>query len=510
MTIREILESNARKTPDKIFLYYEDITKTYADIDELANRVANALLSLNVKRGDNVNLLLTNRAEFIYCMFGLAKIGAVCCPINPALSPDEVEYIVNNSESVALITEDALMPLVRGIRERIPKVMDVIVAGGCKKCGEMVFDDLVDSAPATPPPPGVQASDRAAIIYTSGTTGKPKGAMLTQANYIWDAQAVVRSAEMTSEDRFMCILPLFHVNGQVVTVLAPLCAGASMVLVPRFSASKFFETVDKFKPTAFSGVPTIYAMLLNAPDTDQYELSSLRFCICGAAPMPVEVFKQFEQKFSAKILEGYGLSEGTCASSINPLDGNRKVGSIGLPIHPEQDMKILDADNNELPRGQNGEICIKGPNVMQGYYSNPDATAAAIRDGWLHTGDMGYRDEEGYFFISGRIKEMIIRGGENIYPKEIEEVLYRHPAVAEAAVIGVPDKFYGEEVKAYIVCKPDTSATEQEILDYCLQHLAKYKCPKSVGFIKDMPKTATGKIQKRMLTEDPTWTAEAT
>jgi long-chain acyl-CoA synthetase len=508
MTIREILETNAQNTPDKIFLYYEDITKTYAEIDEIANRVANALLSLNVKRGDNVNLLLTNRPEFIYLMFGLAKIGAVCCPINPALRPDEVQYIVNNSESVALITEDKLMPLVRGIREHIPKVMDVIVADGCKKCGEMVFDDLVNSASAAPPPPGVTPSDRAAIIYTSGTTGKPKGAMLSQANYIWDARAVVRSAEMTAEDRFMCILPLFHVNGQVVTVLAPLCAGASMVLVPQFSASKFFETVDKFKPTAFSGVPTIYAMLLNTPGTENYDLASLRFCICGAAPMPVEVFKKFEEKFNAKILEGYGLSEGTCASSINPLDGTRKVGSIGVPIHPEQDMKIMDHDNNEMPRGQHGEICVKGPNVMEGYYNNPDATEAAIKDGWLHTGDMGFVDEDGYFYISGRIKEMIIRGGENIYPKEIEEVIYTHPAVAEAAVIGVRDDFYGEEVKAVIVCKPGMSATEKEIMDYCFERLAKYKCPKSVAFIEDMPKTATGKIQKRKLVEDPRWTAE--
>ena len=507
MTIREILEQNAKNTPDKTYLYFEDISKTYAEMDELANRVGNAMLSLGVKRGDTVCLLLGNIAEFIYTFFGLSKIGATMCPVNPMLKPEEVKYIINNAEAKALITQDALMPLVRAIREDCKTVMDVIVVGGCKKCGEMVYEDLLAAADPAPPPEGVQPDDLAAIIYTSGTTGKPKGAMLTQANYIWDAKAIVKAAAMTPEDRFMCILPLFHVNGQVVTVLGPLAAGASMVLVQKFSASKFFTTVDQFKPTAFSAVPTIYAMLLNTPDIQDYDLSSLRFCICGAAPMPVEVFNKFEEVFNARILEGYGLSEGTCASSINPLDGNRKVGSIGTPLEG-QDMKILDAENNELPVGEKGEICIKGDNVMRGYYNNPEATAAAIVGEWLHTGDLGYMDEEGYFFIVGRLKEMIIRGGENIYPKEIEELLYTHPAVADAAVVGVPDKFYGEEVKAFITLKPGAEATEEEILKFCMDNLAKYKCPKTAQIIKAFPTTATGKIQKRKLVDDPSWTAE--
>ncbi len=507
MTIGKVLSEKALENPDKVFMYYEGISKTYKEMDEIASRVANELLNLGLNKGDNVCLLMTNIPEFIYVFFGNSRAGIVTCPINPALRSDELEYIINNSEAKIIVVESRLVPNVRKIRDRLGKLEQIIVVGGEEEGNEHSFDKLIAYSQMEKPDVDVSEDDTAAIIYTSGTTGKPKGAVLTHKNYIWDATMMGRQTKMTEDDRFMCILPLFHVNGQVVTVLGPLVVGAAMVLVNRFSASRFFETVDKYKPTAFSAVPTIYAMLLNTPGTEGYDLSSLRFCVCGAAPMPVEVFNNFEKAFNASILEGYGLSEGTCASSVNPLDGTRKVGSIGLPF-PGQQMKIVDHDGNELPNGERGEIVIKGPNVMKGYYNNPEATEAAIRDGWLHTGDMGYVDDDGYFFISGRIKEMIIRGGENIYPKEIEEFIYQIDAVAEAAVVGVPDDFYGEEVKAYIVLKEGKSATEEEILNFCLEKMAKYKCPKSVAFIKEMPKTPTGKIQKKKLVEEPTWTSE--
>ncbi|MFC1474570.1 class I adenylate-forming enzyme family protein [bacterium] len=506
MTIGGILEEQAKKNPDKVFMYFDDITKTYAEMDEIANRMGNALKELGVEHGDNVCLLLTNVPQFIYTFFGLAKIGAVTCPINPALRPDELQYIIDNCDAKVLVVEEMLIPHVRQIRDKLPKLNKVVLVGENPEGDELNFNGILESAPPSPPGAEVKDSDLAAIIYTSGTTGKPKGAMLSHGNYIWDAKVMGEQATMNEDDRFMCILPLFHVNGQVVTVLGPLVVGASMVLVQRFSASNFFTTVDKYKPTAFSAVPTIYAMLLNTPGTEEFDLSSLRFCICGAAPMPVEVFNKFEEKFKAIILEGYGLSEGTCASSVNPLDGTRKVGSIGIPF-TGQEMRIAGADGNELPVGERGEIAIKGPNVMQGYYNNPKATADALKDGWLYTGDMGYVDEDGYFFISGRLKEMIIRGGENIYPKEIEEFLYQHDAVAEAAVVGIPDEFYGEEVKAFIVLKEDKSVGEEEMLEFCKQKMAKYKSPKSIQFIKEMPKTPTGKIQKKKLVEDPTWTS---
>lgn len=507
MTIGEILASKAAGSPDKVFMYYEDIEKTYAEMDGIVDKVVNELLSLGLKKGDSVCLLMTNIPEFICMFLGNARLGTVTCPINPALKSDELEFIINDSDAKIIVVESMLAPNVRKIRDRLKKLEQVVVVGGGEEGNELSFDKLLSYSPADRPDTDVNEDDVAAIIYTSGTTGKPKGAVLSHKNYIWDATVMAEQTKMTTEDRFMCILPLFHVNGQVVTVLGPLVVGASMVLVNRFSASKFFQTVDRYKPTAFSAVPTIYAMLLNTPGTEGYDLSSLRFCVCGAAPMPVEVFNRFEEAFNASILEGYGLSEGTCASSVNPLDGKRKVGSIGLPF-PGQEMKIVDASGNELPPGERGEIVIRGPNVMQGYYNNPQATEDTIRDGWLHTGDMGYIDEDGYFYISGRIKEMIIRGGENIYPKEIEEYIYQHEAVAEAAVVGAPDEFYGEEVKAFIVLKDGKQATEDEMLNFCREKMAKYKCPKTIAFIKELPKTPTGKIQKRKLVDDPDWTAE--
>lgn len=507
MTLGGELQARASEIPGKPYFHYEDTVLTYGEINSIVNRVANGLISLGAAKGDKVCLLLTNIPEFVYSMYGSAKAGAVFCPINPALRGDEVAYILDNSDARILIVEESHIEMIRGIKDRCPSLEKVILVGSGAQGSEIPFEKLTAGAPDSSPSVAVDGSDIAAIIYTSGTTGKPKGAMLTHGNYCWDAKAMASFVNMTSEDRFMCILPLFHVNGQVVTTLAPMVSGASMVLVRRFSATTFFQTVDRYKPTAFSAVPTIYAMLLNTPGAEGYDLSSLRFCVCGAAPMPVEVINRFEEKFNATILEGYGLSEGTCVSSVNPVEGARKVGSIGVAL-PGQEMKIVDAQGEALPPGQTGEIVIKGPNVMLGYYKNEEATASAIVDGWLHTGDLGNMDADGYFFIAGRSKEMIIRGGENIYPKEIEEVVYTHPAVADAAVCGVPDKFYGEEVKVFIVLKPGAAASEQDILGYCAERLAKYKCPKSAAFLDEMPKTATGKIMKRKLVEDAKWTAE--
>ena len=312
-------------------------------------------------------------------------------------------------------------------------------------------------------------------------------------------EAMVEAFGLTGKDRFLCFLPLFHVNGQVVTLLSPLWGGGSMVLIERFQPKEFFELLERHRCTAFSGVPSVYAVLSSLPDAERYDLSSLRFCICGAAPMPVEVFQRFEAKFKAHILEGYGLSEGTCVSSVNPPPpGRRKVGSIGLPIK-RQLLAVFDEADREVPPGQVGELVVRGENVMPGYWNNPQATSETLRGGWLRTGDLGHRDADGYFFIAGRKKEMIIRGGENIYPKEIEEVLYAHPKVAEAAVVGLPDRRWGEEVAAFIVLKEGPPATAKELLDYLRDKLADFKLPRRIEFVPSLPKTATGKIQKLRL-----------
>lgn len=505
-TVRGVLERQAKARPDQVFLFFKDEEVRYRTLDETANRVANGLMNLGVKQGDKVALLLPNRPEFILAWLGCLKAGMVAVPINTLLKGEEIQFILQNSEASALVTVFPFLDLVGKIAGGCPKLAHVVSVGegtaATRLPGGVTLGNWANLilAPATPPDVRVRPEDLAAIIYTSGTTGHPKGVMLSQYNYVVNAKMIAGSNTMSPADRFVCFLPLFHVNAQVVTTLAPLSAGGSMVLLEKFSPNEFLPALARYKATAFSGVPTVYAILNSLPDAESYDLSHLRFCICGAAPMPVEVFETFERKYKARIVEGYGLSEGTCGSTLNPIDGTRKVGSIGIPL-PGQTMRIVDDRGRKLPAGETGEIAVKGKNVMQGYYRNPDATAATLRSGWLHTGDLGFQDKDGYFFIVGRKKEMIIRGGENIYPKEVEEVLYRHAAVAEAAVCGVPDKIWGEEVVAFLVLKPGASVTEEEIIAYTKSHVADFKCPRKVVVRAAFPKTATGKIQKGKIVE---------
>lgn len=499
-TIPQLLETQARQNPSKTFLYYKDIETSYSRLDEIANSIANGLIELGIKKGDKVCIYMTNCAEYIYCFFGVNKAGAVATPINALLKGKEITYIINNSDAKALIIQSKFEEVVDEIRSDCPKLKKIIVADADKTAEDKIPLARLLEADASQPPVSVEPGDMAGIIYTSGTTGHPKGVELTQKNYLVDSEQIAEAARMTEADRFLCILPLFHVNAQVVTTLSPMYAGGAMILLDGFSPKTFLPALAEYRATAFSGVPTVYAILNSLPDAEDYDLSALRFCVCGAAPMPVEVFNTFEKKYKAFILEGYGLSEGTCASSINPLDGKRKIGSIGFPLRG-QEMKIFDDKDNELPPGQVGEIVVRGENVMKGYYNNPEATADTLKNDWLHTGDLGHVDEEGYFYIVGRKKEMIIRGGENIYPKEAEEALYSHPAIMEAAVVGIPDKMWGEEVMAFIVLNEGALMTEQDVIDYCKERLADFKCPRKVEFVYSFPKTATGKIQKNKIVE---------
>ncbi len=498
-TVKELVTRQAKTMPDRILMYHKDMTKTYHEMDEVSNRVGNGFLSLGVKKGDRVTLLIPNRPEFIYAWFGLMKIGAVMVPINVQFKPDEVKYIVNNSEAGTLVTTGAFQDAITGIKDTMPLLKHIVVIDPKDRAGIIPFEQIMSGSPSQPDVV-VDEHDYASFIYTSGTTGYPKGVIDTHRNYIANAHQIAEAAEFTEKDRAMLILPLFHCNAQVVTAIAPMYAGASFVLMEGFSPKDFLPAIDKYRPSTFSGVPTVYAILNSLPDAEKYDLSSLRFVICGAAPMPVEVFTTFEKKYKAFILEGYGLSEATCASIINPLKGKRKIGSIGKPLNG-QAARILDEINKEIPRGQIGEICIKGDVVMTGYYKNPQATASTVIDGWLHTGDLGYMDEEGYFYIIGRSKEMIIRGGENIYPKEIEEALYRYPKVQEAAVVGIPDPKWGEEVFGFIVPKQGMQVSAEELSVFLKEKVADYKIPKRFVVKDNLPKTATGKIQKNKIIE---------
>ena len=507
MTLGDLVEKQAQQYPEKIFLYWQDDTVTYAQLNELTNKIANMLHSLGIRKGDVVSVLLPNMPEYVYLYLGIPKLGAIAGPVNALFKAREIQFVVGHSEAKILITIPRFMEIVNTIRKDLPNLEHVIVIGKSTE-GALNYHDLMDKAAATAPPSVSidEKEDSAAILYTSGTTGFPKGVLQTHFNIKRNAEMIIDHLGVDASDdhRFMLILPLFHVNAQIVTIMSPLTLGASTILTPGFSAKSHWETVARYRATTFSAVPTILSILLRMPH-EGLDLSSIKWIICGAAPLPIEVLKTFESTFNCSVVEGYGLTEGTCASSCNPLpttkEDRRKVGSIGIAL-PDTEMKIVDDAGKEVPPKETGEIICKGDNVMKCYFKNPDANAETLKDGWLYTGDLGFVDEEGFFYIVGRKKDMIIRGGENIYPREVEEVLYAYPGVAEAAVIGVHDEIYGEVPKAFIVMKEDHPALEEDLLQHCRENLADFKVPQYVEFRSELPKNPTGKIMKGPLREE--------
>ncbi len=494
--LRELLEQRAGEVPNKHFLFSETDGRrfSYAEFVTAVNRTAALLVSQNVQKGDVVSLLMLNSAEYIIAYFACWKLGALASPLNSLLKPHELVYIISNSEAKVVLVQSEFLPTIEGIRSDLPALRAVLT-----------FDDEVQATRDVEPAPDlpeahVNKDDGAIIIYTSGTTGKPKGCLLTHGNVIANARQIAHWLSFTEHDRLLTIMPLFHMNAVSVTTMSALYSGGSTVISPRFSASRFWEIISNYQITSFGSVATMLSILLSTYPNgvpDGLKTDRLRFAMCGSAPVPAEVLKRFEETFNCLVIEGYGLSESTCRSTFNPPDERRRAGSCGLPIGNE--MKIVDDDDREVGEGALGEIVLRGENVLKGYYKNPDATAAAFRNGWFHTGDIGYRDPDGFFYIVDRKSDMIIRGGENIYPREIDEVLYQHPAVAAAATIGVPNVLYGEEVAAFIVLKEGVSATEEEVIGFCRGRLADYKCPKTVHFVKDIPKGPTGKLLKREL-----------
>ena len=505
MNLRELVENQAKKYKDKIFLYWKDTTISYQELNILTNKVANFLYDLGIRKGDKVSVYLPNMPEFVYLYLGIPKIGAITGPVNALFKAREVKFVVDHSEAKVLVTIPQFMETVNEVKKDLPNLKHIIVIGEVVD-DTLNFWELMDKASAESPPKVKikEKEDVAAILYTSGTTGFPKGVLQTHFNIRRDAEMIQEFLKAREDFRFMLILPLFHVNAQVVTVMAPFSIGASCILTPGFSAQTHWETVAKYKASTFSAVPTVLSILLRMPH-ENLDLSSLKFIICGAAPLPVEVFREFEETFDCKIVEGYGLTEGTCASSVNPLptetEDRRKVGSIGIPL-PGNKMKIVDENGEDVPPNTKGEIIIKGDNVMKEYFKNPEANSETLKNGWLYTGDIGHMDDDGFFFITDRKKDMIIRGGENIYPREIEEVLYSHPSVSLATVIGVRDKIYGELPKAFIVLKEGESINEEEIIEFCKQNLADFKIPRYVEFRDSFQQTPTGKIMKQPLREE--------
>ena len=456
-------------------------------------RTASILTEKGITKGDVVGLLMPNGVEYIIAYFACWELGALAGPINSLLKAQEIAYVISNSEAKALLVNTQFLPTIDSVQQELPQLSNVIVF-------DREADATQDVTLTDRQPVEIQPDDEAIIIYTSGTTGKPKGCLLTHRNVIANARQISEWLGFGPKDRLLTVMPLFHMNAVSVTTMSALYAGGSTVVSPRFSASRFWQTVSDYQITSFGSVATMLSMLLTTyPEGVPADLKTkqLRFAMCGSAPVPAETIKRFEEMFGCLVIEGYGLSESTCRSTFNPPDKRRRAGSCGLPIGNE--MRVVDDNDNDVPIGCLGEIVLRGENILKGYYKNPEATENAFRNGWFHTGDIGYRDQDGFYYIVDRKSDMIIRGGENIYPREIDEVLYQHPSVAAAAVVGMPDELYGEEVAAFVVLRKGSEVSEEQLIEFCKGRLADYKCPKTVRLVKDIPKGPTGKLLKREL-----------
>jgi acyl-CoA synthetase (AMP-forming)/AMP-acid ligase II len=441
-------------------------------------RSAASLRGHGVSAGDVVAIMLPNTATFVVSLFAAWRLGAAVTPINPSLRPAEITYQLSDAGAKVLIVE------------KTPE-FDVGLRA--------VETDQLDNEPAPGSDAPHEADDALALlIYTSGTTGRPKGVMLDHANLDAMCNGVIDAFKLTGADHSLLILPLFHVNGIVVGTLSPLLAGGRATVAGRFRPESFFDRIERSRPTYFSAVPTIYTMLCGLDTGTEPDTSSVRFAICGAAPASVELLEAFESRYGIPLIEGYGLSEGSCASTVNPLDGQRKPGTVGLPV-PGQTIRIVDTAGRPVPDGQPGEVVIKGPNVMRGYLNRPEETTRTVVDGWLHTGDVGRLDEDGYLVLVDRAKDMIIRGGENIYPREIEAVVHGLPQIAEAAVVGRAHPVYGEVPVLFVSLHPRQTLDGDAIREHLSESLSKYKLPVQITIMDDLPKNPVGKIDKPTL-----------
>lgn len=497
MNLIELAEQNYKKYGEYSYIVFEGKEYTNLQMLSFSRRLANALKSLDVEPDDNVVVMLQNCPEVLISYQGILRAGGVIIPVVFLLGEKEIAHILENSQAVAIITSKDLLNKVDKAREGCASVKHVIVTEDDDVPGTIKFWKIVHESPDEEIPLKIKEDDLAVILYTAGTTGTPKGVMLTHRNLYSNAtnSASIRSIERG--DIGLSVLPLSHSYGLTVMNISYLF-GNKNVLLRWFNAEETFRLIEKYRVTGFAGVPAMFAMMLNHPEADKYDLSSLERCGSGSAPLPLEVLRAFQEKFDCTVREGYGLSEAAPIVSSHYPDRPQKPGSIGQPI-PGVEVRIVDENDNDVPVGKIGELIVKGPNVSPGYYKMPDETAKTFRNGWLYTGDVAKMDEDGYLYIVERKKDLIIRGGFNVYPRDVEEILHRHPAVLDAAVIGVPDPVMGEEVKAFVVLREGQRPSEEELIEYCQQHLAKFKCPKYLQFIDNIPRSAIGKVLRRDL-----------
>lgn len=513
MNLSDQLSITTRENPTKTAYVFQDQETSYQELEGSITKFAASLRELGYEKGDHIALVTGNSPYFIIGLYGALRLGLTVIPINPIYTADEMSYILKNGDVKAVITMDLFVETFEQMAHDLPLIEHYIIAEtspdadwqNSKLSDKMKsFTSLVKEGSLQFDRPTIDEEDIAVILYTSGTTGAPKGAMLSHKNIYSNAKDVADYLQYDTNDKVIAALPMFHVFCLTVSLNAPLMNGGTVIIVPKFSPQETFRVASKWQATVFAGVPTMYNYLLQSSEGHTEDFHSVRLCISGGASMPVALLKEFENTFNVMVSEGYGLSEASPVTCFNPLDRPRKAGSIGQSIWNVEN-RVVDELGEELPPGEVGELVVRGPNVMKGYYKLDEETAVALRDGWLYTGDMAQVDEEGYFYIVDRKKDMILVGGYNVYPREVEEVLYKHPNITEVAVIGTPDPNLGEAVQAFVVLNEASAVTEQELVDYCARHLAKYKLPTSIDFLDELPKNTTGKILRKSLRQRVTY-----
>lgn len=509
LNLGSVLSASAKRQPGDVAAINGAHHHTYEELDARARMFATALLELGIQPGDRVALMAPNGPYFSIAYFGALYAGATLVTFNVLLSADEVEFQLSDSQARVLILHSALQAAGLEGFQRVASCTHLFTIAGEAMETQLAASKVEEAADQGEEADVYQsnADDTAVILYTSGTTGKPKGAELTHFNLLYNAQLSCERGfgRWPYEPRLigpgnvsLAALPLYHIFGQTAVQNASFFGGATISYLPRFTASDAVEAIQRDEVTLLCGVPTMFFALLNDPAVGDAQLPSLQYCCSGGAAMPAEVKKAFRERFGVGVQEGYGLTETSPMVCVQRVDNTEKCGNCGTPVDGV-DVKIFDDQDCEVPLGERGEIVIRGHNIMKGYFNRPEATAEVMRGGWFHSGDIGFIDEDGNLHIVDRKKEMILRGGFNVYPREVEEVLYAHPAVREAAVIGVPDEKYGEEVKAVIALKPNHTCSPEEIIEYCKEHVAAYKYPRTVVILDDLPKGPTGKILKRSL-----------
>lgn len=499
MNLIEVMKRAAELAPKKVYMKYGKNKVTFRQFSENVARLSAGLISLGLKKGDRVAMLLNNSIEFVVSYFAVLNAGAEVAPLNTFLRQEEITYILNDCKAKIFITSSDFIEQLKGFNTNTaPSLENIIAVDEIAGLKPLKYADVIDRQPAQVPAASISDSDVSTIIYTSGTTGHPKGAMLTHANLVSNVDSSVRAIKILKNDKFVTFLPMFHAFTYTVCVLIPLYMQCTMTIIKSIQPfSNILKSIMFDRISVFVAIPPVYNVLAGKKIPGFFKLiNPIRVCVSGAAPLAGEVLKKFEEKLKVPLIEGYGLSEASPVVSVNPLDGVRKAGSVG-PAVPDVQVKIADEKGEFLKTGEVGEIAVKGPNIMKGYFNREVETKEILRDGWLYTGDIGKIDEDGYIYILDRKKDLILVNGMNLYPREVEEVLYKHPAVQDAAVVGIKDAAHGEIPIGIIQLKEGMSSTDQELRKFCRPHLANFKVPHRFEFWKELPRTGTGKVLKR-------------